>query len=87
MSIAERKARAEKRIEKIRAWREKKGIKISEFNLWQPGGTDPGKSATRKNKELLWYLTLLGCVGFVSSQAYAKPKKKKLRLIKAPVKQ
>jgi len=87
LSIAERKLRAEKRIEKIRAWREKKGIKISEFNLWQPGGTDPGKSATRKNKELPWYLTLLGCIGFVPAQTYTEPKKKKLRLIKAPVKQ
>jgi hypothetical protein len=87
LSLAERKLRAEKRVEKIRQWREKKGIEIPNYSLWQPGGKDPDKSATRKNKELPWYLTLLGCAGFIPANVYTEPKKKKLRLIKVPVKQ
>lgn len=68
MSLAERKLRAEKRVEKIRQWREKKGIEIPEgFSLFYYGarGADPDKSATRKNKELPWYLIFFGCVGFI----------------------
>jgi len=87
LSLAERKKRAEKRVEKIRAWREKKGIEIPNFFSLYPQGKTPEKSAKRKNSELPWYLTLLGCIGFTPAQSYTEPKKKKLRLVKVPVKQ